>query len=186
MVMLWAHCTVQARAFDLDALMALMAQRGKREAHFTEQRFVQDLQQPLRSSGTLSFEPPDRLTRRTLEPRVDEMVGEGNRVTLTRGDRSRTLAIDSAPEVAGLIEALRATLGGNAALLRQYFQITLVGGAPNWSLELRPRDTRLAQQIQNVRIAGAEDDLLDVELDFRNGDRTVTTITPAQPRPSRP
>jgi outer membrane lipoprotein-sorting protein len=178
-----AGSALPALAFDLDALMAMLARQSGGEATFIEQRFVRGLDQPLRSNGTLAFTAPDRLSHRTLEPRADAMVVEGNTVTLTRNGRSRTLAIDSTPELLGLIEALRATLSGNGVLLQRYFQASLAGSAGNWSLELTPRDTRLAEQLQNLSITGREGVVRGMEMDFRNGDRTVTVITPAAARP---
>ena len=47
-----------ATVFDLDALMALLAQRKSGEARFTEERTVTGFDSPLRASGTLSFTAP--------------------------------------------------------------------------------------------------------------------------------
>ncbi len=55
--------------------------------------------------------------------------------------------------------------------------------AANWSIELLPRDERLAAQVQNVRISGQQGQVRGVELDFRNGDRAVTSIVPAKAAP---
>ena len=172
-----------AWAFDLDGLMAQLARQQQGEAQFTEQRFVSGLDAPLLASGTLRFTPPDRLERRTERPREESMQVEGNTLLVTRGGRSRTMALDSAPEVAGLIEAMRGTLSGNGPLLQRHFQTSLAGAPDNWSLELLPRDERLAAQVQNVRIAGKQGQVRSVELDFRNGDKAVTTIVPAKASP---
>lgn len=168
-----------AWAFDLAELMALLARQKGGEAQFTEQRYVKGLDGPLTAAGTLRFAAPDRLERRTLQPRAESMVVEGNTVTLARGGRTRTLALDSAPELLGLVEAMRGTLAGDAAVLQRHFRTTLAGSAADWSLELLPRDDRLAAQVQNLRIAGRAGELRSVELDFRNGDRAVTTVVPA-------
>lgn len=170
-------------AFDLDGLMAQLARQKQGEAEFTEQRFVSGLDAPLLASGTLRFTAPDKLERRTLRPREESMQVEGNTLIVTRGGRSRTVALDSAPEVAGLIEAMRGTLSGNGQLLQRHFKASLAGAPDNWSLELLPRDERLAAQVQNVRIDGRQGQVRSVELDFRNGDRAVTTIVPAKASP---
>ena len=64
-----AFTASSAWAFDLPELMGLLARQKNGEARFTEQRFVRGIEGPLDASGTLSFQAPDRLTRRTLTPR---------------------------------------------------------------------------------------------------------------------
>ena len=73
-LLLWAFGAADAAAvFDMSELMALLAKKRSGEASFVEQRFVKGLDQPLRSSGTLSFSAPDRFTRSTLEPRAESV-----------------------------------------------------------------------------------------------------------------
>ena len=79
-----------AQAFDLAELMGLMAHRPSGQARFTEQRYVKGFDAPLVASGTLEYQPPDRFTRRTLDPRAETMSVEGNTLTLTRAGRTRT------------------------------------------------------------------------------------------------
>lgn len=175
-----AGCSTGAWAFDLAELMRLLARQTSGEARFTEQRFVRGFDGPLLASGTLRHTAPDRLERHTLQPRPESMVVQGNTVTLTRSGRSRTLSLDSTPELLGLVEAMRGTLAGDAAVLERHFRTALAGSPSNWSLELLPRDERLAAQVQNLRLSGREGTLLGVELDFRNGDRAVTAVTPVR------
>ena len=174
-----------AFAFDLPELMSLLARHKNTEARFTEQRFVRGFDGPIDSAGTLRFTAPDRLERRTLSPRPDSLVVQGNTLTLTRGDRTRTLALDSMPELQGLLEALRATLAGDLATLRRYFELKLSGSRANWALLLRPRDERLAAQLESLRLTGRDGDVLGAELVLRGGDRSVMTIVPG-PAPFAP
>ena len=129
-----------AWAFDLSELMGLLAKQKSGEARFTEQRFVHGLEGPLDAAGTLSFDAPDKLVRRTLSPRVETMAVEGNTLTLSRGGRNRTLALDSMPELQGLVEAMRGTLSGDGATLQRYFSSTVAGSAGKWTLDLTPLD----------------------------------------------
>ena len=109
---------------------------------FTEQRFVHGLEGPLDARGTLSFEAPDKLVRRTLSPRVETMAVEGNTLTLSRGGRNRTLTLDSMPELLGLVEAMRGTLTGDGTTLQRYFRSAVSGSAGSWTLDLTPIDSR--------------------------------------------
>lgn len=166
------------QAFELPALMALLADRRSGEARFTEQRFVQGFDAPLEASGTLSFAAPGRFARHTLKPRAESMVVDGNTLTLTRSGRSRQLALDATPELQPLVEALRGTLTGNAASLAKYFRSTLTGSAEQWTLELTPLQTRVGESLRSLRIAGRRGELARVEMDFAGGDRSVMTIAP--------
>lgn len=178
-----------AFAFDLPELMALLARQRSGEARFTEQRFVSGLEAPLASSGTLSFVAPDRFTRRTLEPRAETMAVDGNTLTLSRSGRSRSFALDAAPEMAALVESVRGTLTGNAELLQRYFRTTLSGDAQAWTLALEPLEAGLAGQVRKVRIAGQGGELSSIEMHLADGDRSVMSITPlrgAAPAASAP
>ncbi|MGJ7508737.1 LolA-related protein [Variovorax sp. GT1P44] len=167
-----------AWAFDLQELMALLAQQKSGEAKFTEQRFVHGLEGPLEASGALSFTAPDKLVRRTLTPRPESMSVEGNTLTLSRGGRTRTVQLDSMPELQGLVEAMRGTLSGNSQGLQRYFRSTLSGSASNWALDLQPVDERLAAQVRSMRLSGRGGEVLGIEMEFIGGDRSVMNITP--------
>lgn len=177
-----------AAAFDLAALMSLLATPREGTVAFTEQRFVKTLDAPLRASGTLSFAAPDHLERRQTEPAAQTMQVDGNRVTLTRGGRSKTLMLDASPEMLGVIEALRGTLTGNGALLSKHFRTTVSGDAAQWSLELVPLQAELKRSLAGARLWGRQDQLLGVEMTMADGDRSVTTIAPlsSAPAASRP
>ena len=165
-----------AAGFDLPALAALLAQRKSAETRFTEERYVAGFDSPLRASGTLSFTAPDRFARHTLEPRPESMTVEGNTVTLKRGGRSRQMAIDAVPELTALIEAVRGTLGGDAATLRKHFQTAVTGNAALWNLTLLPKDARLAAQVREIKITGQGSALRSIELWLAGGDRSLMSI----------
>ena len=168
--------SLPALAFDLPSLMALLGR--SRDAEFSEQRFVKGLDQPLSASGTLSFVAPDRFVRKTLLPRAETMAVEGNSVTLTRSGRSRSFALDAAPDMVGMIEALRGTLTGNAQTLQRYYKVETSGSAEQWSMLLTPLDAGLAAQVRSIRMAGRRADLQSVEMQLADGDRSLMAITP--------
>ncbi|TPG26913.1 outer membrane lipoprotein carrier protein LolA [Variovorax ginsengisoli] len=167
-----------AWAFDLGELMGLLAKQKQGEATFTEQRYVRGFDGPLAASGTLSFTAPDQLVRRTLTPRPETMAVDGNNLVLSRSGRTRSMTLDSVPELQGLVEAMRATLAGNSQVLERYFKSTVSGGADAWTLDLAPVDSRLSSQIAVLRLSGKAGEVLGVEMEFRGGDRSVMTIVP--------
>ncbi len=178
-----AFSASSAWAFDLPELMGLLGKQKSGEARFTEQRFVRGLEGPLDASGTLSFQAPDRLTRRTLTPRPETMAVDGNTLTLSRGGRTRTLTLDSMPELLGMVEAMRGTLNGNTQSLARYFRTTVSGTADKWTLDLAPIDEKLAAQVRSLRISGRAGEVLGIEMEFIGGDRSVMSITPTRSAP---
>ena len=165
-------------AFDLAGLAALLAERKSGEARFTEERFVSGFDSPLRASGTLSFQAPDRFARHTLEPVAESMLVDGNTLTLKRGTRTRQMALDTVPELTALVEAVRATMTGNASTLQRHFTVKVEGAATLWTLTLVPRDARLAAQVRELQISGQNADLRSVGLWMAGGDRSLMLVQP--------
>jgi outer membrane lipoprotein-sorting protein len=177
-LLLTARRAVQAQpaAFDLAALATLLASRKSAEARFVEERFVAGLDQPLRSSGTLSFQAPGRFVRSTLEPRPEMMAVDGNDVTLQRGGRTRRMSLDAVPEATALVEAIRGTLTGDMAALRRHYQPRVEGSAARWRLLLVPNGQRLGTQVKQLELEGSGAELRHVEVLLTGGDRSVMTI----------
>ena len=168
-------------AFDLAALTALLQRARSGDATFTESRRIEMLDRTLESRGTLSFRAPDTLVRETLSPRREKLAVTGNTLTMSLGDRSRTMQLDASPEASVIVEAVRGTLLGNRALLEKLFETTVAGNAEQWSLELVPRDLRLRGQVASVRVSGREQMVREVTVMQADGDRSVMKITPSAP-----
>lgn len=177
-------CAPAAWAFGVPEVMALLAQRKSGEARFTEQRFVAGLEQPLVATGTLSFTAPDQLSRRTTSPKAEAMLVDGNRLTLERGGRVHRMRLDTMPEIAGMVAAMRGTLTGNVAALREFFDPSVDGSAARWTLTLTPTDERLQGVLRSLRLEGQRAELRVVEVLLADGDRsrmTIETLPPAKP-----
>lgn len=166
----------QSPRLDLRTLTGLLAQRRTAEARFTEERHVTGFDSPLRASGTLSFTAPDRFVRQVLEPRPESMSVQGNTIVLRRGGRSRQMTLDAVPELTALVEAMRGTLNGDAALLQRHFETRVDGDAGRWTLTLLPRDARLASQVREMQIAGQAGEIRSVGLWMSNGDRSLMLL----------
>ena len=181
-----------AETLDLAQLMQNLARVKAGEATFTEERRVAMLEQTLQSSGRLSFSAPDTFVRETLKPRRDRVSIVGNTLTLSQGERTRTMALDSAPEAAVIVEAIRGTLTGNREALERNFTTRVTGDSKLWFLELTPREARLRAQVVSVRVAGQQGVVREVLVAMPDGDRSVMTIDPmvpvaaSAPRPANP
>jgi hypothetical protein len=176
--------TNAAAAFELTQLMQSLAQVKSGEASFAERRQVAMLDQTLESSGKLYFEAPDTFVRETLKPRRERLAVSGNLLTISQGTRKSSVALDSMPEAAVIIEAIRGTLTGNREILDRYFSSHLSGSAERWSLELVPRDARLRGQVASVRVVGQHAIVREVHVAMPDGDRSVMTIEPVVAKPA--
>ncbi|MBV9892238.1 MAG: outer membrane lipoprotein carrier protein LolA [Rhizobacter sp.] len=167
-----------AAAFDLETLTAQLAKVRSGEATFVETRRIEMLDRTLTSSGRLAFKAPDVFVRETLRPRHEKLAVDGNTLTMSVGERSRTLQLDASPEAAVIVEAIRGTLTGNRAALERLFETRVGGDASAWTLDLVPRDLRLRGQVASVGISGRGSVVREVRVLLADGDRSVMTIEP--------
>ena len=167
-----------AAGFDLEALTRLLRSTPAGEATFTESRRIETLDRTLESSGRLSFKAPDSFVRETLKPRREKLAVEGNQLTMSLGERSRSMQLDAAPEAAVIVEAIRGTLTGNREALERLFVAGLSGSAAQWTLDLAPRDLRLRGQVASVQVSGREGTVREVQVLLADGDRSVMKIQP--------
>jgi outer membrane lipoprotein-sorting protein len=173
----YAQTPVQP-GWSLPRLMAAMRDVRASSGHFTEQKFVAMLKQPLLSSGRLVYVAPDQLWKETDAPVVSRLIVKGDHVTVVQPDGVRELSLSQYPEIGALVESMRAILAGDAATLSRYYAVTLTGDAREWLLALEPRDDRLRKLLKTIRIQGQGNSVRGVETVEREGDRTVMTITP--------
>ncbi len=174
-----AHAAAPATpASGLDRLMALLARRKHGEVPFTERDTLSILSRPLESSGVLIYDAPDHLVKRTLRPKRESLALDGDVVTVRRGGRALHFDLDSYPQAAPYVDAIRATLAGDRAALERVFHVEFEGSLAHWKLALTPRQAGMAKSVRRIRIAGARDDIRRIEILERNGDRSLMTLGP--------
>ncbi len=175
----------RSAAFDLGALTALLGRVKSGEATFVETRRIEMLDRTLESSGRLSFKAPDSFVRETLKPRHEKLAVDGNTLTMSLGERSRTMQLDASPEAAVIVEAIRGTLTGNRATLERLFETTVSGDAPSAGRWSSCRATcACAARSRRSASSGREAMVREVQVLLADGDRSVMTIEPvARARP---
>ncbi|CAN7744842.1 hypothetical protein D9M68_110810 [compost metagenome] len=168
-----------AATFGVDQLMSTLAQRKSGRVLFTETKYMAIVDKPVQSTGELLFTAPDHLEKRTLSPKAENMVLDGDMLTVERDGKRYTMPLQNYPELAAFIESIRGTLAGNRQTLERYYKLGLEGRASRWTLTLTPADSRMAAVISQVRIDGSQDALDRVEIRQADGDRSVMKIRPA-------
>lgn len=166
---------------DLAEVMGLLAARRHASAEFIEQQFLAVLTHPVESSGELRYDAPDRLEKRTLQPRAEALLMNGDVLTVERGGRRRVMDLHDYPQILPFIESIRATLAGDQSALGRDFQVSFDGGVARWTLTLVPLQSDLKQTLARVRIEGARDQLLSVEIRQKDGDHSLMTLRPSSP-----
>ena len=167
---------VQAAPLSIAQLMATLAKNPQGAATFTEKKTISILDQPVESSGELLFIAPARLEKRTLKPRPETMVLDGDTLTLERGRRKHVLQLKDYPEVAGMIESIRGTLAGDRQALERVYHLALDGGLESWTLVLTPLDPRVGAVIARIRMEGVKEVVRSVEILQADGDRSLMRI----------
>jgi hypothetical protein len=169
---------VSASAWGMPQLMQSMAEVKSAKHKFTERKYMSVLTAPLESSGTLLYEAPGRLEKRTLAPKEESMVlNQGVLVIESKARHiKRTMMVNQYPAMGAFVESIRATLAGDLKTLGQYFQVKLQGNAARWHLQLIPNDQATREVVREIRMEGRGKLIDSVEIFEANGDRSVMTV----------
>ncbi len=167
-----------ADAFTATTLMRTLAQNRASRADFVDRKYLASLDRPLESSGELVYVAPSRLERRTVKPKPETLIVDGDTLTIERNGTSRSISLASYPEVAAFTDSIRSTLAGDLDALTRDYRVVVDGQPKRWRLSLLPSNPRLATLISRVTIDG-HDALVDtIEVLQADGSRSVTTIVP--------
>jgi outer membrane lipoprotein carrier protein LolA len=161
---------------DLGELMRQLSGRRHGQVSFVEQHFLKLLKRPAESYGELTYDAPDRLEKRTIEPKPETLTLAGDVLTVVRGGRTRTLDLKAYPTIVPFIESIRATLAGDLPSLERLFTVDFAGTIARWRLTLTPRDAQVAKTVSQVTIDGTNDTLTTVEIIETDGDRSLMTL----------
>jgi outer membrane lipoprotein-sorting protein len=168
----------QAKDLQLPELMQMLAHNKSGKATFEEKKYIGVLEQPVVATGKITFVSPDVLEKRTLTPKRESMILNGNLLTFERpGKPPMTINLDERPEASAFIGSIRSTLTGNLSALQSFYSLKLVGSAGQWQLTLWPRGGQLGSLIDHILISGAHADIRTVEIAQRDGDHSEMTIT---------
>jgi Outer membrane lipoprotein carrier protein LolA-like len=161
---------------SLDQLLQLLAARPHGHVTFTEVHQLAVLERPLQSSGELLYDAPDRLEKRTLQPKPEDLILDHGILTARHGGRSRVLALQDYPQIVPFLESIRATLAGDRAALERYFAVQYSGSLDHWVLELTPTGPEVARAVEHIRITGERGAVRSVEIRQTDGDASVLTV----------
>ncbi len=180
---LGASTAVAADAFDAAALMRMLAANRESRADFIEKKYIAAVDRPVESSGTLAYVAPSRFEKRTVKPKPETLVVDGDTLSIERGGTKRSIALSSYPEAAAFTGSIRSTLAGDHAALARDYKVQLDGTPAQWRLTLLPSDPKIAALVSRVTMTGAvaagTARIDTIEVLQADGNRSVTTLAPA-------
>ena len=95
---------------------------------------------------------------------------------VVRDGRRREMRLQQVPEALAIVEGIRGTLLGNEAMLRQYYDLRLVGTEQDWRLALIPREERLARWVRQITVNGQRHVVSSIETLQADGDSSIMRI----------
>lgn len=163
-------------AWTLDRLMSTLARNKSGRATFTETKTLSIAAQPIESSGELVFVAPDHLEKRTLAPKPEHLVIDGDKLTVERNQRKFTMPLSQYPELGAFIESIRATLAGNRYALEAIYKVAIAGHGDDWTLTLSPLDARMQKVVSTITLEGTRDVLRSVAIRQADGDHSLMRL----------
>jgi hypothetical protein len=169
--------TSPAPSTDANALIALLARPVPAQTAFTEVRFARLLRTPLITRGELTYAGARKLSRRVDSPYHETMTLDGDAAIIAReGRESRHFGLDRAPELQALLAGFAALLGGDAALVDQYFTTALRTNGSDWTLTLQPRTAESSGHLRAMIVDGSGNEPRCFALNESNGDGSVMLL----------
>jgi len=175
---LLCSASAMAQSWSMAELMQSLAQQKSGKASFVEKKYIGFIDQPIESSGELSFTAPDRLEKRTLLPKQESLVLEGDTLTIAQADkRPVRINLQAHPEAAAFVESIRGTLAGDRAALEKFYRLELSGASDKWQLVLVPLQARMLKIVQRIRIEGTQSVVRRIVFEQADGDRSDMQIS---------
>lgn len=168
-------------AWDLTELMTTLSKNPGGKATFTEKRTLAVLDKPLIMSGELLYAPPNYLEKKTISPKSEIFILDGDRLQYESQGKKFSININAQPELVAFVDSIRGTLSGNKARLEENFSLNLSGHQKKWSLTLVPNDQQIAKFVTRITVSGNDNKVLQIEYLQADGDRSVINIVPVQP-----
>lgn len=174
-----AAAIAHASDFDLETVLQSVAAGGVAVVGFEERRFLGVVTEPLESSGTLRFEPPDRLIKETDKPYRETAIVDGDRLTVLNaaGAETQSISLWASEELRLVFDSLRAVLRGDAKALDALFQVAVSGDETAWAIELTPQPSEMEGAIKRITVRGEAGRILSFDIRETNGDRALIRLT---------
>lgn len=150
-------CALPAQAANtLNQIGAQIEQYPVIRADFVQTKQMAALKKPLVTSGHLVFSRQHGVLWQIEKPyRMSYLLGETRIVEIASDGSRRVRETRDVPGLAQVARVFRAMLGANSDALHEYFDATLQGDPTRWAVELKPRQSKLAQYLTAMHLSGS-------------------------------
>lgn len=166
----------QTRLFDLVRLMQLLSRAPGVEAPYTETKYSSLLAEPIVSSGTLSYRPPDTVEKSMTAPRKERFRIAGEELIIERNGAQRRFPLSSQPLLAAFAASLRGVLAGDVTQLRSFYRLALEGEEQGWQLVMIPLEVEISRYVERITVSGRGERIDQIEVREASGDRSVLSV----------
>lgn len=168
-----------SHGWTVEQVVASLKEGREPSVSFEETTYSSLLSKPLIMRGILRFFPPSTLEKEVLEPYRERYTIEGDQVTFEseRKHVKKTVSLEDYPALRNFVDAFRASFTGDAAQLKQIYQITLDGNRRKWTLFLRPHDSGGKSIVDSIQFSGSEGRIATITIRAPDGDRSVMTLS---------
>lgn len=164
-------------AEDLSNLMKSFSSVKHRQASFTEIKSAFYLEKPILSSGTLIFDAPDKLVKKTISPKRVTQTISGNELEITRANgQVQRLSLFDHPVLLTILVSLRSILSGDIDFINSHYKQSLRNSAAGWELKLEPKNKEVRKHIRLIEVSGKKNQISKFRIIESNGDYTETRI----------
>jgi hypothetical protein len=155
---LFAALSLSVFAGEPDALARIGAQIEQHavvRAEFTQSKQMASLKRPLVTTGRLVFSRQHGVLWQIEQPyRMSYVLGTERIIEITADGSRRERALRDVPGLAQVGRVFRAMLGADTTALREIFEVSVQGNSAKWDIELKPRQTQLAQFLSGLQLSG--------------------------------
>lgn len=163
----------KAEDFTLESLLTRLGQASSHSISFVGERTVSFRKEPIITKGTIVYHAPDTLVQTLVYPKHQVLTFTPTQVLIDTGEQQRTVPLNQSPLLALPMQLYRLLQQGSLPALKKQFAVSLLGDQRHWSLTLQPLEQALSQQVQKIRLLGAEDKIQGMEILLRGGDKMV-------------
>ena len=175
-----ASVPANASEFTIEQVMQALAKIRVIDSPFVETKQSMFLTDELELAGTIRYRAPDWLEKTITEPFEETTLIDGDLVTIRKPSderRVRRYSLDASPVIERIVDSVRATLAGDLSTLESHYRANLWGEESAWELHLIPRDPKLQEIIEQIRIRGAAGRIVQIETYEADGDESVLRLT---------
>jgi hypothetical protein len=166
-------------SFSLAELMDGMASTPGVIANFREQKQIALLEEPLESSGTLYFVPPDRFARFTSRPEASLLVIDGAKLRFEQGGGAK-FDLSGSPMARVFVDNFIVLFNGDLPRLQDLYHTQFSAEGENWTLILEPRGSPLRGIVKEIALRGNRRGIREIVMQSSDGDRTTTAFDAVQ------